>query len=527
MLHRESMSYPSESVSFYPNAFGEPTKVLGNTTYANNVSYHANGAIRQFDYGNGIRHNTYLNSSTQLPYRIQDMNGGSRINYLSYTFDNNANIKSILDGVSSAHSITNFNYDGLDRLTSTVGNSAVGNSSMQYDSLGNMTYFTNTARTLDYSYSYSTNRLNAVNSWGATPKSYTSLSYDSRGNVTHNSHFSMTYNLANQMTAANGTSYLYDGHNRRVRINSNEFNVYSKEGKLLLRKDSSGETQYVYLGNRLVGKRTGSTVKYVHTDMLGSSTVETNTNKSLAGSRNYYRAYGETIGAAQDDVGYTGHLFDSETGLNYMQARYYDPVIGRFMSNDPVDALKHLSTPNGIHGFNRYAYANNNPYKYTDPDGRETNPVSGNSYIKDSELRTNKTNPNVGKHGPTRTDSKGNIRQHHGVDIAAPNGTPLVAPISGKVQTLTGSPKGGNVVWIEGVGTGKNAGDTVKIGMAHLDSLSVKTGDVVNAGDPLGTAGSTGNAAGMPASEEHVHLSVRVNGSLVDPQTHFQNNPKP
>ena len=58
MLHRESMSYPSESVSFYPNAFGEPTKVLGNTTYANNVSYHANGAIRQFDYGNGIRHNT-------------------------------------------------------------------------------------------------------------------------------------------------------------------------------------------------------------------------------------------------------------------------------------------------------------------------------------------------------------------------------------------------------------------------------------------------------------------------------------
>jgi len=202
------------------------------------------------------------------------------------------------------------------------------------------------------------------------------ISYDSRGNVTHNSHFSMTYNLANQMTTANGTSYLYDGHNRRVRINSNEFNVYSKEGKLLLRKDGSGETQYVYLGNQLVGKRTGSSVKYVHTDMLGSSTVETNTNKSLAGTRKYYRAYGETIGTAQDDVGYTGHLFDSETGLNYMQARYYDPIIGRFMSNDPVDALKHLSTPNGIHGFNRYAYANNNPYKYTDPTGESSKAIT-------------------------------------------------------------------------------------------------------------------------------------------------------
>jgi RHS repeat-associated protein len=53
-----------------------------------------------------------------------------------------------------------------------------------------------------------------------------------------------------------------------------------------------------------------------------------------------------------------------------MQARYYDPVNGRFYSNDPVDALGHMQRGNSIaHGFNRYAYANNNPYKYTDPDG--------------------------------------------------------------------------------------------------------------------------------------------------------------
>ncbi len=50
-----------------------------------------------------------------------------------------------------------------------------------------------------------------------------------------------------------------------------------------------------------------------------------------------------------------------------MQARYYDPVIGRFYSNDPVGTLGHDSVTNG---FNRYAYANNNPYKYVDPDGK-------------------------------------------------------------------------------------------------------------------------------------------------------------
>jgi len=48
-----------------------------------------------------------------------------------------------------------------------------------------------------------------------------------------------------------------------------------------------------------------------------------------------------------------------------MDARYYDPVIGRFYSNDPVGFTN-------VHTFNRYGYANNNPYKYVDPDGRET-----------------------------------------------------------------------------------------------------------------------------------------------------------
>ncbi len=57
-----------------------------------------------------------------------------------------------------------------------------------------------------------------------------------------------------------------------------------------------------------------------------------------------------------------------------MQARYYDPVIGRFYSNDPVGFK-------GVHTFNRYAYANNNPYKYTDPDGNS--PVHALKFIAD------------------------------------------------------------------------------------------------------------------------------------------------
>ena len=56
---------------------------------------------------------------------------------------------------------------------------------------------------------------------------------------------------------------------------------------------------------------------------------------------------------------------DAETGLTYMQQRYYDPRIGMFLSVDPVTAY---SDPIGQ--FHRYRYANNNPYRFTDPDGR-------------------------------------------------------------------------------------------------------------------------------------------------------------
>ena len=56
---------------------------------------------------------------------------------------------------------------------------------------------------------------------------------------------------------------------------------------------------------------------------------------------------------------------DAQTGLTYMQQRYYDPAVGSFLSVDPVGPLS-----GGVNQFGRYHYANNNPYRYNDPDGR-------------------------------------------------------------------------------------------------------------------------------------------------------------
>ncbi|HET7588257.1 MAG TPA: RHS repeat-associated core domain-containing protein [Gammaproteobacteria bacterium] len=106
-------------------------------------------------------------------------------------------------------------------------------------------------------------------------------------------------------------------------------------------------------------------VTYVHTDRLGNPVAKTNSN-GIVVWRQTYTPYGEAAQQTeQDGPGFTGHRYDASTGLVYMQARYYDPKIGRFLSPDPV-----TFSPDKPQFFNRYWYANGNPYKYTDPDGR-------------------------------------------------------------------------------------------------------------------------------------------------------------
>lgn len=104
-------------------------------------------------------------------------------------------------------------------------------------------------------------------------------------------------------------------------------------------------------------------VYYYYTNTLHSAVVETDAQGKVI-ERTYYAPYGQLLNRSmRDGPGYTGHEEDPATGLVYMQQRYYDPESGRFLSTDPVQA-------DGDGGsFNRYEYANDNPYRYTDPTG--------------------------------------------------------------------------------------------------------------------------------------------------------------
>ena len=152
--------------------------------------------------------------------------------------------------------------------------------------------------------------------------------------------------------------------------------MYSQGGQLLFSNSQQNavttSTRYIYLGGKLIAEDGTAGVVYNHTDALGSPVARTDASAQVQTTTSY-EPYGKTAaGTNPAMVGFTGHVNDGDTGLVQMQQRYYDPVAARFMSEDPV-----MTDANTGKSFNRYVYANNNPYKYTDPDGRFANFVWG------------------------------------------------------------------------------------------------------------------------------------------------------
>ncbi|WP_158545041.1 RHS repeat-associated core domain-containing protein [Dyella monticola] len=106
-------------------------------------------------------------------------------------------------------------------------------------------------------------------------------------------------------------------------------------------------------------------VYYIHTDRLGSNVIMTDANANVV-AKTDYKAYGAAAdnGNKAEAPGFIGQYEDPLTGLTYMQARYYDADLGRFISVDPIAART-----GDMFNFNRYAYAANNPMNLTDPTG--------------------------------------------------------------------------------------------------------------------------------------------------------------
>jgi RHS repeat-associated protein len=112
-----------------------------------------------------------------------------------------------------------------------------------------------------------------------------------------------------------------------------------------------------------------------------------------------YQPYGEfasASGATGADTRqfFHGKALDADSGLQYFGARFYDPALGRFMAMDPAPWNEA-----NLHSFNRYAFANNNPLRFTDPDGREAEELPqkfGQKYLRSDPVAFQKSVDEMG-----------------------------------------------------------------------------------------------------------------------------------
>jgi RHS repeat-associated protein len=188
----------------------------------------------------------------------------------------------------------------------------------------------------------------------AGPRDYV---YDANGNVTSDGTRSFAWDAFNRLASVGGVTF-----------------TYAPDGTRLAKTSASGTT--LYLGADAERAPDGVWTKYVHQDAVKvgasltflhrdhSQSIRLRTAASGAILESaIYRPYGGQAPGLGISKGYIGERHDTETGLIFLNFRYLDPILGRFISPDDFDPWLR-----GV-GINRYAYAENDPINKSDPNG--------------------------------------------------------------------------------------------------------------------------------------------------------------
>lgn len=247
-------------------------------------------------------------------------------------------------------------YDDLGRL---VGINGDEDGAFAYDALGNMT---SSSRLGQFAYDPQ-GRAHAPIRIGNR-----SLTYDAGGNLVADGRRSMTWNAENRLSSVSAmghlSQFLYDANGVRVEKRSDEgITVFFTNE---LERINGRLVKYIFAGPMLIARKDAEGPKWFHSDHLGSTRLLTDSKGQP--ERTYrYDAFGKLLedsGGPANSRTFSGHVGDSESGLIYMGARYYDPELCRFVSPDTV--VPDATDPQAL---NRYAYALNNPVSNLDPTG--------------------------------------------------------------------------------------------------------------------------------------------------------------
>jgi len=366
-----STQYPDGYVVRHAyNALGQVVRVEdgAGAMLAGGISHSSSGAITALTFGNGIVRSATANAR-QLIASVQE----GTVMSLAYEYDAIGNPIKITDGIRGPGGQIGLRYDVMSRIVQADAPMFGGNGSysFDYDTLDNIVLSRlpgKRERTFHYD---ANNRLQLLRDQQGS--GVTGFAYDVAGNMATRNGQAYVFDIGGRLRSAGDIQrFLYNSEGYRAAAegpNSPTWQ-YLGGGRLIHATEGSTTLDYVYAQNQLLAIRSadasGATLKYLHYDPLGNLAGVSDAAGSVV-QRFSWTPYGESDGPVPVGIpGFAGHLVDTSLGLVYMGQRFYDPVIGRFLSVDPVSAYG-----NPVGAFNRYWYASNNPYRFGDPDGRQ------------------------------------------------------------------------------------------------------------------------------------------------------------
>ena len=363
------------------------------THFGSTYSYTTKNNSISYQYGNNsLAYSAKSNDKSQTVSDSVKLNG-TTASESKYSYDENGNVltksygkstsiantydsKNRITSTAYAGKTTNYTYDVNSQLTAVSGTNY--SASYAYDSRGNITNkkVNGTSTVFDYSTDGWNDKLTSVNA--------SALTYDANGNVLTYGDKSFTWsngrNLESIIDGNNKYSYTYDENGIRTSKTVNGVTTYynTKDGVILSQTDGTNTmyfqydndntpvgivlngTQYFYITNQM-GDVIGITdtqgnalVQYEYDEWgkIGSITTTNNTDE-------------ENTLANINPLRYRGYYYDNETGYYYLQSRYYDANLCRFINADDYNYLD----KDIVDGLNLFAYCNNDSVNRFDLDG--------------------------------------------------------------------------------------------------------------------------------------------------------------
>ncbi|WP_181176561.1 RHS repeat-associated core domain-containing protein, partial [Mesorhizobium sp. B2-3-5] len=342
-----------------PLQYTAGNKLASAPGFITSTLYEADGQTREINYANGVKTSFTYSPTRRWVTRVTTSKGATILLDDQYARDNLGRITGTT-GLTASDSWT-YGYDNADRLTSSTNpGDATLSESFVYAANDNMVSRSRVAGTYVYP-AATAPRPHAPTSVGAK-----TLAYDANGNLTSDGSRTLTWDEANRLKtvtlASNTVNLVYGPDGARVKKASTFATTLYPDASVEIDPATPGAEVYTRYPHPDI-KVVGGAKFFLHRDHLASVRMVTDSTGAIAEQTNY-ASYGERLNSGfQTQKSYIGERFDPETGLLYLNARYMDPVLGRFISPDDWDP-----TLPGV-GTNRYAYAQNDPVNNADNNG--------------------------------------------------------------------------------------------------------------------------------------------------------------